>query len=347
MKKKKIIISLIVVAGVGLGLFGIYKKFHPSQMPFDPSIVWVQAEVVKPASLPLEANAIGTISARTVEISPEISGHVAAVLFRDGSAVKQGQTLIQLDDAVYKTKANLAKAQLNFSKNNYQRMVLLGKKNAISKQAIDQAEADLKEKRAQAEEAQVTLAKLKLTAPFAGVVSKSKVNPGDYVNVAQSLVSLTDTAHLHVEYNLPESSLPLLKLSQVVRIKSSTYPNHLFTGNVAYISPTINADNRSVAVYADVSDPEHLLASGMFVDVAQELGKDKEVVLVPARSLVPMIDGEQIYKVVDGKAFAVNVITAKRVGDKVQILEGINPGDKVITDGQLKVRNGTPIKIKT
>lgn len=345
--KKKIIISLFLSIGLVTVLVWTYKKFHPSQISFDSSAVWVQTEVVKTVSIPLEVNSIGTISARTVEISPEISGHVAAVLFKDGTEVNRGQTLIQLDDAVYKTKANLAKAQLNFSKHNYQRMVLLGKKNAISKQAIDQAEADLKEKRAQAEEAQVTLDKLKLTAPFTGVVSKSKVNPGDYVNVAQSLVSLTDTAHLHVEYNLPESTLPLLKLGQIVKIKSSTYPNHPFKGVVAYISPTINADNRSVSVYAEVSDSQHLLASGMFVDVAQQLGKEKEVVMVPARSLVPIIDGEQIYKVVDGKAFSVNVITAKRVGDNVQILEGINTGDQVITDGQLKVRNGTPIKIKT
>ncbi len=188
---------------------------------------------------------------------------------------------------------------------------------------------------------------MKLTAPFDGMVGKSKVNPGDYVTTGQSVVTLTDTKHLRIEYNVPEKYLPALKLAQEVKIKTSTYPEKTFIGKVAFISPTINTDNRSVALYANVPNNDNVLAAGMFVNVSQSLGLEKHVLMVPSRSLVPVLDGVQVYKVVDGKAFAVPVLIGKRTEKNVQIIQGLSSGDTVITDGQLKLKNNMPIKIKT
>ena len=84
----------------------------------------------------------------------------------------------------------------------------------------------------------------------------------------------------------------------------------------------------------------------MLVDVVQLLSKDEKVLMVPAKSLVPVLDGQQVYKIIDGKAYAVNVIIGKRIDDKVQILQGLLPNDEIITDGQFKVRNNMPIKTK-
>src|SRR5262249_53736473 len=152
-----------------------------------------------------------------------------------------------------------AKAQLAYSDNNYKRMVLLGKEGAIARQAIDQADADLKEKQASADESEVRLNKMLLTAPFDGMVGKFKVNPGDYVNVGQSLVTLTDTKHLRVEYNVSERHLATLKRGQEVKLTAAAYPGKAFSGTVSYISPTINTDNRSLSLYADVPNDDGLL----------------------------------------------------------------------------------------
>lgn len=344
MKKKIILIPLILILAVTT-FWGI-KKYRAKAADAPAESVWVNAEKAKVVSVPLEVHAIGSLTGRSIEITSEIPGHIAKIYFKDGAAVKAGETLIGLDDSVYQAKSTSAQAQLNFSESNYKRMLLLGKKGAISKQAIDQAYADLKEKEATAQEMRVMLQKSQLTAPFAGIVAKRKVHLGEYINSAQALVTLTDIHHLHVDYNIPEKFLPALKLGQTVSIKSNTYPDKVFQGKVAYIAPMINPDNRSVSVYAEVDNKENLLASGMFVNVTQGLGEENKVTIIPARALVPVLDGEQVYKIVDNKAFAATVISGKRIANNIQILQGISSGDVIITDGQLKVRNGTAVKVK-
>jgi membrane fusion protein (multidrug efflux system) len=160
------------------------------------------------------------------------------------------------------------------------------------------------------------------------------------------LVTLTDTKHLRIEYNVPDKYLSLLKLGQKVKIKTSAYPGREFIGKVAYISPTINTDTRTVPIYAEITNEDNVLAPGMFVNVTQSLGVEKQVLMVPSRSLVPVLDGEQVFKVVNGKAYGVTVSIGKRTEETVQILQGLSQGDKVITDGQLKVKNGAAVKVK-
>ena len=225
-------------------------------------------------------------------------------------------------------------------------MAELAKKSFVSQQTMDEVEANLKERRASAEENEVFLKRMQLTAPFAGVVGKSKINLGDYVNVGQPLVTLTDIKHLRIEFNVPEKYLSSLQLGLQVKITTAAYPGREFTGKLAFVAPTISADNRSVGLYAEVTNEDGALKPGMFADVQLSLGTEHHALLVPSRALVPMLDGQQIYKVVSGKASAVTVVIGKRVGDDVQITQGLSPGDKVITDGQLKVKNGMPVKMK-
>lgn len=343
MKKKIIIASFILISVTAIWGIAKYRKQSGNA---EPNAVWVQAMKVKESTLPLEARAIGTLVARSVEITPEVAGHVRTIHFRDGAYVKAETPLIQLDDAVYKAKYESSKAQLAYSENDFKRKSLLVKQGAITQQAIDQAEADLKEKSANAKESSVMVSKMQLTAPFDGVIGKSKVNLGDYVTTGQGIVTLTDTKHLRIEYNVPEKFLPLLKSGQEVTITSATYPGKTFTGKVSFISPTITAENRSVSLYADVNNDNNELAAGMFVNVVQSLGSEEKVIMIPARSLVPVLDGEQVYKVVDGKAFATNIVIGKRADENVQVIQGLSSGDLVITDGQLKVKNGMPIQVK-
>lgn len=343
MKTKFLVGTVLVVA---LGIAGVYKFYHHTSGP-EMTAVTVSASTVKETDLPQEIHVIGTLTAKSVQITPEIAGHVNAILFKDGASVSRGDVLVQLDDAVYKAKYESAKAKLFYSQNNFRRMALLGKKGIIAQQAIEEADSNLKERKAELDENQVTLNKMKMTAPFDGVIGKSQVNPGDYVNVGQPLVMLTDTKHLRIEYSVPEKYLPHLKIGQVVTITAAAYPGKVFIGHLTFISPTINADNRSLSLYAEIENTDNLLAPGMFVEASQTLGSTEHALLVPARSLVPVLDGSQVFKVVDGKAYGVNVIIGQRTADSVQVLQGLVKDDVVITDGQMKVKNGMSVKVQS
>lgn len=342
MKFKWVFVSII---GLIVIFFGVRWYRTPSAAA-TPDAIWVQTLAVKESTLPMEATAIGTLVARNVEITPELDGHVREILFQDGASVRKGDALFQLDDEVYKAKWDSIKAQLAYSQSDYHRKKLLSKQGVISQQEIDQAEADLKEKAANEKESAVMVSKMRLTAPFDGMLSKSNINLGDYVKTGQNLVTLTDTDHLRIEYTLPEKYLPLLRMGQVVNISTATYSGKRFNAKVTYISPTINSENRSVSLYAEVNNDKHLLAPGMFVNIVQDLGTEDHAMMIPARSLVPILDGEQVFKVVEGKAFAVTVTIGKRRQDNVQILDGLAIGDQIITDGQLKIRNGMPVQVK-
>ena len=343
MKKKIIIVSVIVLA---ISLWCVHKYTQRAATKNADAII-VQASVVKQSSLAQEVHAIGTLTATSSEITSEVAGHVQNIYFRDGTFVKSGALLIQLDDAIAKAQFDTAKAKLDYTEKNFKRLTSLSKKGFLALNDIDKAEADLKEKRADAQEKEVLWQKRQLKAPFDGMVGKSSVNKGDYVDAGNHLVTLTDTKHLRIEFNIPEKNLALLKLGQDVKISTAAYPGKTFNGKVAFISPTINAENRSISIYADVPNDDNKLTSGMFVDVTESLESENNVLMIPARSLIPVLDGEQVFKIVEGKAVAVTVKIGKRSEDSVQVISGLSPGDIVITDGQLKVKTGVPVKLKT
>lgn len=346
-ERKKWIMGILLAAAIVVILVVVAAKFHRSSRHADNEQILVEAAAVKTAVMPMEAHALGTLSARSVEIIAESGGQVRKIYFKDGTPIKQGELLLKLDDAVLAAKYTSSKAEFNYMEGNYQRMLPLGKRGYVAKDTLEKAEAELKKKQAEMQENAVLLDRARLVAPFAGVAGKCKVSEGEFVSAGQSVVSLTDTKHLRVEYNLPEKYLPQLKIGQEVKISSTAYPGKFFTGNVSFISPTINVDNRSINLYADVPNEQNELASGMLVEVVQTLGSQEQALMIPARSLVPVLDGQQVFKVVNGKASAVNVVIGKRTENEVQIVQGLSASDTVITDGQLKVRNATPVKVKT
>jgi len=342
MKRKKILSAVLAM----MAIFW-YVKHHNNANQDEQNAVMVEATTVKESTVPMEAHALGTLTARSIEITPEAPGHVKKVIVQDGVQVKAGELLLQLDDEVLSSKFDSMQAEYNYTRGNYQRMLPLGKRGFVAKDTIEKVEAELKRKKAELQESEVMLNHTKLVAPFSGMVGKCKVSMGEYVNVGQSVLTLTDIQHLRVEYNIPERYLSALRLGQEVKITSAAYPGKVFTGKVSYISPTINAENRSLALYADVPNDKHELASGMLVDVVQSLGSTEHALLIPARSLVPMLDGMQVYKIVKGKAYAINVVVGKRTENDAQIIQGLAAGDMVITDGQMKVKNASAVKTKT
>ena len=226
-------------------------------------------------------------------------------------------------------------------------MVALGKKGAISRQAIDQALADLKEKKSIEKEARTLAEKMLITAPFDGVLGKVRVNPGEHVAIGQQLASLTDTQNLRVEFNISEKHLRNLKVGQQVTLKTTAYPEKEFYGKVSYIAPTINTEDRTISIYADVPNQDGQLTAGLFVNVTHLLGNQANALLIPAVSLVATIDGQQVYKIVSDKAVAVSVKIGQRTTDQVQVIEGLLLGDVVVTSGQHKLKDGSLVKLKS
>lgn len=346
-KFAKYIIFVALVLALVCGYVVYIWRFSSSQRNFVMPAITVQVATVKMNDLPIEVHAIGQlVSARSVDVTSEISGHVAKVYYPDGGVpVKAGTLLLQLDDGVLKAKLAEAEASLVYSQTDYDRKKQLGTHGAISKQAIDQALADLKIKRATLDEAKVDLAHTQLFAPFTGMLGKMNVTPGDYVTVGQKIVSLTDVSHLRAEYAIPEKYLSYLHLDQSVQVKTNIWPNQTFPGFVTFIAPTINSDDRTISIFADVPNENHALTAGLFVDIVQSVGMKSQVLTVPATSLVSVMNGQKIFRVENNKVESVLVSVIARSEQAVQVSGALNVGDVVVTAGQQKLSDGASVVI--
>ncbi len=179
-----------------------------------------------------------------------------------------------------------------------------------------------------------------------GVLGKCQVSAGDYVSVTQKLVSLTDINHLRIEYTVPEKYLSQLKLGQEIKITTSVYPNKIFHGKIAFISPTINTQDRTISLYADVDNEEKSLTAGLFANVTHQLGIAREVIAIPPTSLVPTIEGQQVFKIVDNKAVSVPVTILQRSENSVQVDAALKPGDQIVIAGQMQLKEGMSVQIE-
>lgn len=341
--KKTLFILAILLA---LSIWQVIKHQRNNELPQQEATL-VEVVKVKQGEMTIETQAVGAlVAAKNIQMTTEIAGQVDDILFQDGSFVKKDTPLIRLDDAVLKSKYASAKANFDFSESNYRRMEVLSKKGAVAQQIMDQAKATLAEKKAAAEEARVLVEKALITAPFNGVLGKAKVSPGEFVNIGQALVTLTDIENLRVEFNVSEKYFADVKIGQQVTLKTSAYPGKEFYGKLAYIAPTINTEDRTIALYADVPNQDHTLTAGLFVNVTLLLGTKSNVLLIPTSSLVATIDGQQVYKIVDNKAVAVNVTLGQRTENQVQVTKGLVLGDSIVIAGQQKIKEGSLVKIK-
>lgn len=359
MKKR----MLIMLAAVGLlfgGIFGfqifkmkMIKKAMSSQKA--PAVTVSTAKAGVQPWQP-ELKAVGTLRAvRGVDVTSEISGLVRTLHFKSGDSAKSGQVLVQLnaDSDIAQLRASEAAAEL--ARTVYERDKKQFAVRAVSQAVLDADSADLKSKRAIAAEQAAIVAKKTIRAPFAGQLGITTINPGQYLNPGDKIVTLQSLDKLYADFYLPQQELANLSLGQKVHLASDSYPGRTFSGKITSINSKVDPETRNIQVEATVANPGHVLLPGMFASVQVETGKSQNYLTVPQAAVAFNPYGETVYivqegeKGADGKAALtvkqVFVTTGPTRGDQVVILKGIKVGDTVVTAGQLKLKNGSSIII--
>jgi membrane fusion protein (multidrug efflux system) len=223
---------------------------------------------------------------------------------------------------------------------------------AISKNAFDSSSADYKAKAAQVEQQAALVAKKNLKAPFSGRVGIVSSNPGQFINSGDKILTLQTIDPVFVDFTLPQNVAAQIKKDQVVNVVSDGFGNQIFKGKITAVSPKVDSNTRNIQVEALVSNPDKKLLPGMFASLKVDLGDKVRYITVPQTAVTYNPYGSVIYIVKqgtakDGKPSAeaqqVFVTTGPTRGDQVAILKGIQIGDTIVTSGQLKLKNGTPL----
>jgi membrane fusion protein (multidrug efflux system) len=289
---------------------------------------------------------------RGVELSTEVNGIIKSVFVKSGMDVKEGTLLMALVQDADLAQLHALQAQADLAKvvNERDRQQLAIE--AISKNAFDSSSAEYKAKAAQVEQQVALVAKKNLKAPFSGRVGIVSTNPGQFINSGDKILTLQTIDPVFVDFTLPQNVASQIKKDQVVNVVSDGFGNQIFKGKITAVSPKIDTNTRNIQVEALVSNPDKKLLPGMFANLKVDLGDKVRYITVPQTAVTYNPYGSVIYiakqgTAKDGKpsteAQQVFVTTGPTRGDQVAILKGIQIGDTIVTSGQLKLKNGTPL----
>jgi membrane fusion protein (multidrug efflux system) len=300
---------------------------------------------------------VGNVRAfRGVDLSTEIGGLVQTVPVKSGQDVKEGDLLIKLNDASDVAQLNSLKAMADLAKVINERDKQQLAIQAISKNVFDTSNADAKSKQAQVEAQTALVAKKNLKAPFSGRVGIVSINPGQFVNPGDKLITLQTLDPIFVDFTLPQGNAEQIQVGQEVVVTTDAFKDASFTGKITAVSPKVDTNTRNIQIEAQIANPDKKILPGMFANVNIKFGDEVKLLTLPQTAVTYNPYGSTVFiakptgkKDKQGnpalEAQQVFVTTGATRGDQVAILKGINEGDTVVTSGQLKLKNGTPLII--
>ncbi len=357
---KRMVIMLVAVAVVLGGIFGfqvfkgiMIKRFMSalSNPPQTVSTIKAAYSAWQPS-----IEAIGSLRAvNGADLSLEVSGVVDSISFNSGDDVEQGAVLLKLrsDDDVAKLASLQATAVLN--KITYDRDQQQFKLEAVSQATMDADAANLKNANAQVAQQQAILDKKTLRAPFAGHLGIRAVDLGQYLAAGTVIVTLQALDPVFLDFFVPQQSMAQIRLGQTVTVKVDAFKDQSFTGEISAVNPKVDPSSRNVQIRATLKNTDHKLIPGMYATVDIATGAPQNYITVPQTAISYNPYGDTIYIVehkgagADGKPQLIArqsfVTTGPTRGDQVAVLKGVDNGDEVVSAGQLKLRNGSPILI--
>jgi len=306
----------------------------------------VKAVQVKVGEVRSELGAVGSLLAdEAVIIRPEIDGRVVAIHFDEGQRVAKGQKLVTLDPAELKAQLAQSDAQARTDAQRYERSKELLAQKFISQEALDVARNNLDRTEAQRREAEARLSKTVITAPFAGLVGLRLISPGAYVKAGEDIVRLENLDSIKLDFRIPEVFASQVRPGQTVSVRLDAFPGEEFKGNIYAAEPVVDERTRTFLLRARVPNRGMKLKPGMFVRVGLTLDTRKNAMLVPEPALWPQGQDNFVFRVQDGKAMLTKVQLGTRRPGEVEIVAGLSPGDTVVTEGQIKLRDGAPVMV--
>jgi membrane fusion protein (multidrug efflux system) len=359
--KKRMVIMLVAV-GVLLGGIVGYNAFKGYMMqkymgsnPAPTSTV--SAMTAEYQQWQPQLSAVGTLRAvRGVDVTTEIAGLVRSLEFKSGDEVKAGQVLAQLNADSDIAQLHSLEAAADLASTVYERDKAQLAAEVISKAQVDTDAGDLKSKRAQVAQQAALVNKKTIRAPFAGKLGISTVNPGQYLNTGDKLVTLQQIDPIYIDFMLPQQQLPQISIGQKVALLVDAYKGATFEGKVNAINPKVDANTRNVQIEATVPNARRQLLPGMFATVKVNSGDEQRYLTLPQTAITynPYGDTVFVVKPSDKKDEKGNpILTAQQVfvttgptrGDQVAIVKGVEAGAQVVTSGQVKLKNGAPVVI--
>ena len=364
------LVTLLALAGLAGGLSYFQFVIKPNMVKgflaaaFAPKPTAVSVETAGIEKWPPRMNAIGSLRAfQGIDVAPQVAGNIRAIHFKSGDDVAAGAPLIELDDSVEQADLKNGMAQFRNAELSLERQQTLAAGGNAAKAQVDSALAARDSASATVEHARAIIAQKAIAAPFAGRLGIAKVDIGQFVAVGTSLVTLQQLDPIFVDFQMPEEALSRVTIGQETTMTVDAFPDRNFAGKVTAIDARVNADTRNVLVRAQFPNADRKLLPGMFANVEVTTGAPADVLTLSRTAIVYSLYGDNVFVVKPappkaGEAQAAtaepaqNLVVERRFvrlgdarGDRVAIVEGVTAGERVVTAGQIKLQNNSPVVI--
>lgn len=355
MRKKKIINAVIVVTVLAalLAVIGFVltnnKKKNAAQTAVVAEIassdVAVKVSPVVKESIALDFSANGNFApAQQMNFASENSGRVTRVLVDEGSYVRRGQTLAIIKTDVLNIDLETAQAGYQNALRDKQRYENAFKTGGVTQQQLDQAKLALDNAEARVGQARIRVSDANIKSSINGIVNKRYIEPGAVVSPGTQLFELVDVSKLKLNITVNETQVASLKPGSKVEVKASVYPDDTFTGIVRFIAPMAdNSLNFPVEIEL-ASNPNNKLKAGMYGTAIFNFGSSSPVITIPRSAFIGSVSANQIFVVAQGNTAKLRKVVSGRVlGDKVEVIQGLEEGETIITSGQINLSDGSKI----
>ena len=352
-----LLVLVVIVAVVG-GLSYFQFVLKPTivknaiSAAFAPKPTAVAVEEAKVDQWPPQLSAIGTLRAfQGVVVAPQVAGVVSAIRFQSGDDVDAGARLVDLDTSVEEADLANGRAQLKNANVTLERARALIANGNTPQSTVDAALAARDSAAAAVDRTQAVIAEKTIKAPFAGRLGLRNVDLGQYVAAGASLTTLQQLDPIYVDFSAPEGALATLAVGQETTLSVDARPGRAFTGKVTAIDARVSSESRNVIVRAQFDNADHKLLPGMFADVTVTTGAPADVLTMPRTAVVYSLNGNNAFIVVPAKEGGGLVVERRFIrigatrGERIAILDGVKVGDKVVTAGQIKLQQNSPVTI--
>jgi membrane fusion protein (multidrug efflux system) len=348
------ILVLMVGAVAGTKALQIGKLISSGKKE-GPPVETVSTAPVVAGKWERSVESVGSLRAvQGADLSTESSGVIAEILFENGQEVKKGDLLVELDHETESANLRSAEAEADLARTVYERTKRLRVNSTVPQSDLDAAESQLRKMTALVEQLKATISKKQLTAPFSGRLGIRDVNLGQFVDNGDKIVSLQSLDPIYVDFLLPQQLIAGLAVGQPLKLITDVYPGRSFEGKLTAINSEIDPVTRNIRLQGTLQNAAGELRPGMFARVILTLGEAEEVVSVPATALISAPYGDSVFVLEtetaeDGASRTVArqrfIRTGRTRGDFVSVTQGVKPGEKVVTAGAFKLRNGTPVEV--
>jgi membrane fusion protein (multidrug efflux system) len=356
------LVFLVFAAFIG-GVYYLHFHFLPGQARIaiagmKPPPTGVAVEQARSEDWAPHVTAIGSFKAVPgIDVASQVAGIVAQIAFKNGQDVEKGALLVKLDDSTEQADLNANMALMKNAQAAFDRQKTLEAHGVSARSSFDLAQAARDQTAGSVEKTRALIGQKTVVAPFSGRLGIRKVDVGQYVAAGSAMVSLQRLDPIYLDFPVPEQNFSSLAIGEPVSAQLDSFPGKHFLGRISNIDARVDPATRSILVRAEFANPDKKILPGMFGHVDFSAGSPAPVVTAPRTAVDYSLYGDSVYVIVPDdkdKGFAGPLHVDRRSvrvgdtrGDRVVILSGVAPGDRIVSEGQIKLQPGAPVKIES